>query len=372
VKSTNKFFRVVAILAALVMFAAACGSDSSTTTDSAADTSSETADTSSETADTSSETADTSSETADTSSETADTGSSDAAVDLAQSSDLTFHMITHSDDGPFWSVVKKGAEAAASDVGVELVWMPGNNDPGQMVVDIETAISEGSDGIAASLPSPDQLIGPLQDAVGAGINVYTLNSGANDYGTIGATTHIGQSEDVAGQGAGLRFNEAGATHVLCGRQEQSNVGLEERCGGLAETFSGTVTDEFVGLDADQTEQINGIKAVLEANPEIDAFLGVGPVIAMSGLQAAQDLGRDLTIGGFDMTPELLDAIEAGDIAFTVDQQQYLQGYLPVVLMYLEATNQNTAGGGLPILTGPGFVTPANAGAVKALSAEGTR
>ncbi|MEM7093002.1 MAG: substrate-binding domain-containing protein [Actinomycetota bacterium] len=301
-----------------------------------------------------------------------DAGDSEDSVDLTQGGDLTFHMITHSDDGPFWSVVKRGMDAACADVGVECVWMPGNNDPGQMVVDIGTAISEGSDGIAASLPSPDQLIGPLQDAVAAGIPVYTLNSGLNDYQTIGATTHIGQSEDVAGQGAGLRFNDLGATTVLCGRQEQSNVGLEERCAGLAETFNGTVIDEFVGLDADQTEQINGIKAVLEANPEIDGFLGVGPVIAMSGLQAAQDLGRDLVIGGFDLTPELLDAIEAGDIAFTVDQQQYLQGYLPVVLMYLEATNSNQAGGGQPVLTGPGFVTPENAGAVKALSAEGTR
>jgi simple sugar transport system substrate-binding protein len=302
----------------------------------------------------------------------ADDAMAEEDVTLTQGSDLTFHMITHSDDGPFWSVVKRGMDAACAAHGVDCVWMPGNNDPGQMVVDIETAISEGSAGIAASLPSPDQLIGPLQDAVAAGIPVYTLNSGLNDYQTIGATSHIGQSEDVAGQGAGLRFNALGATTVLCGRQEQSNVGLTERCGGLAETFNGTVIDEFVGLDADQTEQINGIKAILEANPEIDGFLGVGPVIAMSGLAAAQDLGRDLTIGGFDMTPELLDAIEAGDIAFTVDQQQYLQGYLPVVLMFLEATNANQAGGGLPVLTGPGFVTPDNASEVKALSAAGTR
>jgi len=157
------------------------------------------------------------------------------AVAQTQGGDLTFHMITHSDDGPFWSVVKRGMDAACADVGVECVWMPGNNDPGQMVVDIETAIGEGSAGIAASLPSPDQLIGPLQDAVAAGIPVYTLNSGLNDYTTIGATTHIGQSEDVAGEGAGLRFNALGATTVLCGRQEQSNVGLEERCAGLAKT-----------------------------------------------------------------------------------------------------------------------------------------
>ncbi len=358
---------LLALLLALALVAAACGSSDD---DTAADDTAE--DTSEEAAEADEEEAMEEDSEEEEEEEEAMEEEGDDEVALSQGGDLTFHMITHSDDGPFWSVVKNGFDAACAAHGVNCVWMPGNNDPGQMVIDIETAIGEGSAGIAASLPSPDQLISPLQDAVAAGIPVYTLNSGLNDYQTIGATTHIGQSEDVAGQGAGNRFNDLGATKVLCGRQEQSNVGLEERCGGLAETFGGDVVDEFVGLDADQTEQINGIKAILEADPDIDAFLGVGPVIAMSGLQAAQDLGRDLTIGGFDMTPELLDAIEAGDIAFTVDQQQYLQGYLPVVLMFLEATNANQAGGGLPVLTGPGFVTPDNAADVKALSAEGTR
>ena len=128
----------------------------------------------------------------------------------------------------------------------------------------------------------------------------------------------------------------------------------------------------MGLDADTTEQQNTINAFLAADPDIDGVLGVGPVITMSALRAAQDLGRDLTIGGFDMTPDLLGAIEAGDVAFTVDQQQYLQGYMPVLLMYLNVTNQNTLGGGLPILTGPGFVTTDNATAVIELSAAGTR
>ncbi len=85
-------------------------------------------------------------------------------------------------------------------------------------------------------------------------------------------------------------------------------------------------------------------------------MGTGPVIAMSGLNAATDAGRELAgIAGFDITPEIIDAIEAGTIAFTIDQQQYLQGYLPILLLYLNVTNLNTAGGGLPILTGPGFV-----------------
>ena len=71
-------------------------------------------------------------------------------------------------------------------------------------------------------------------------------------------------------------------------------------------------------------------------------------------------------------PEIIDAISAGSIAFTIDQQQYLQGYLPILLLYLYVTNLNTAGGGLPILTGPGFVDQSNADQVAALVTAGTR
>ena len=293
-------------------------------------------------------------------------------VDQTQGSDLTFYMITHSDDGPFWSVLKRGAEAAASDVGVELIWQGSNNDPGVQAADITAAIGAGADGIAASLPSPDQLIPVLKDAVAAGIPVYTINSGVNDYQEIGATTHVGQTEFIAGQGAGLRFNEAGATKILCGRQEQDNVALVERCDGLADTFEGEVVSEFMDLDADQTAQEAAINAALSADTDFDGFMGVGPVITMSGLRASQALGRDIPVGGFDVTPELLAAIEAGEVAFTVDQQQYLQGYLPITLMYLEVTNSNTAGGGLPILTGPGFIDADNAASVSSLVDAGTR
>jgi len=337
-----KKMRWLAMLLALVMVAAACGSDE------AEDTGSD-----------------------DTGTEDTDE-TTDDTIAVTQGSDLTFHMITHSDDGPFWSVLKRGAEAAAEDVGVELVWQGSNNDPGVQQSDIEAAIAAGSDGIASSLPSPDQLIPVLQDAVAAGIPVYTLNSGVNDYQEIGATSHVGQTEFIAGQGAGARFNDAGATKILCGIQEQDNVALAERCDGLADTFSGEVVASFMDLDADQTAQEAAINAALSADPDYDGFMGVGPVIAMSGLRAAESLGRDLTVGGFDVTPDLLNAIESGEILFTVDQQQYLQGYLPVILMYLEVTNSNTAGGGLPILTGPGFITADNASSVKALVEAGTR
>ncbi len=373
----RKMRTVIASFAALSLVLAACGGDDDDNADS--DTGSVEA-TGGGTADTGTDTA-TAAETAtasETASESATGGESSTAggsdtVTAEQGTDLTFHMITHSDDGPFWSVVHRGMDAACEDLGVTCVWLGSNNDPNKQVQLIEQAVSEGSDGIASALASPDQLVPPLQAAVAAGIPVITLNSGSNDYQSIGALTHVGQTEFIAGQGAGERFNELGATHILCGRQEQSNVALEERCNGLADTFEGTVDSEFVGLDADQTGQQNTIAAALQADPSIDGFMGTGPVIAVSGLNAATDAGKELKgIAGFDITPEIIDAIKAGTISFTIDQQQYLQGYLPILLLYLYVTNLNVAGGGLPILTGPGFVDKTNADKVADLVTAGTR
>ena len=248
----RKMRTVLASFAAFSLVLAACGGDDDDNADSAdtgvteetgggSATATATADESTATAeDTASATA-TAEDTATAAATSSDT------VDASQGTDLTFHMITHSDEGPFWSVVKRGMEAACEDLGVECVWLGSNNDPGVQVQMIEQAVGEGSDGIASALASPDQLIPPLQAAVAAGIPVITLNSGSNDYQSIGALTHVGQTEFIAGQGAGERFNDLGATKILCGRQEESNVALEERCDGLADTFSGEVVSQFVGL-----------------------------------------------------------------------------------------------------------------------------
>ena len=300
------------------------------------------------------------------------TTSPDDTVDVVQGQDLLFHMITHGDGGVFWSVVQTGAEQAGEDLGVEVKFFGSNNDAEGQSQAIEAAIAEGPDGIAISLADPEGVAAAAQAVTDAGIPLYTLNSGLNNYEELGAITHIGQTETVAGEGAGERFNELGATKILCARQEQTNIALEERCEGLATTFEGEVVSEFVGLDADPTEQENQISAILQSDPAIDAVMGTGPNIPLRAIAAGESAGRELIIGGFDISPDVIGAIESGDVAFTVDQQQYLQGYLPIVLMYLQATNLNTAGGGLPILTGPGFVDAENVQEVAELVEAGTR
>ena len=77
--------------------------------------------------------------------------------------DLTFFVITHGDDGPFWTVAQNGAEAAGRDLGVTVVYQGSNNDPQAQAQMIEAAITEEADGIAVSLPNPDA----VSDAVAA-------------------------------------------------------------------------------------------------------------------------------------------------------------------------------------------------------------
>jgi simple sugar transport system substrate-binding protein len=309
----------------------------------------------------------------DTTAGTEPAGSEPAdSVDVTQGQDVNLYVITHGDDGVFWSVVQKAVEQAGADLGINVTYQGANNNAEEQSQMIEAAIATNPDGIAISLADPEGVSAAAQAVVDAGIPLYTINSGVNNYQDLGAVTHIGQTETIAGNGAGERFNELGVTKILCGRQEQTNVALEERCAGLDETFDGEIVSEFVGLDADPEAQEQQIAALLQADPDIDGFMGTGPNLPLRAIAAAETAGRELQIAGFDLSPDLISAIEAGDVQFTVDQQQYLQGYLPVVLMYLQATNLNTAGGGLPILTGPGFVDTENVAEIKTLVDQGTR
>jgi simple sugar transport system substrate-binding protein len=294
------------------------------------------------------------------------------SVQATQSGDIEVAVITHSDGGVFWSVFEKGAADAGKALGITVRIEQGNNDGAKQAAAINQAVADGVDGLAVSLADPDALKDAVAAAVDAGIPLVTTNSGSDLYKDFGAFTHIGQDEFQAGQGAGEKFNAAGVKKVLCAKQEQTNVGLDSRCAGLEDTFEGEVVAEFVELDQDLAKQQAALKAKLDADPAFDGVFGTGPNIAHSAAAAAAELGRDITIGGVDLSEALLDDIESGAVAFTIDQQQYLQGYISVVALFLNVTNANTLGGGLPIATGPGFVTKDNASAVKELVAAGTR
>jgi simple sugar transport system substrate-binding protein len=297
-----------------------------------------------------------------------------AEPQVAQS-DLVIGLAVHSNpaEDSFWGVVEKGAQDAAAAMGVTLK-SGGSGDPAEQAQLVENLISDNANGIIVSLANPDAMKDSVKKAVDAGIPVITINSGVDVYKELGAITHVGQTEFVAGQGAGEQFNAAGATKVLCVIHEEGNIGLEERCDGLTDTFGGEV--ERFNVATTGTRDIAGtlasIQDKLTADSAIDAILTLNPDVAGAALDAIKAAGGGQQLATFDLSPDVLSALEAGEMLFAVDQQQYLQGYLPVVFLTLYNTNLNTVGGGLPVLTGPGIVTADNAAAVKDLAAKGTR
>lgn len=293
-----------------------------------------------------------------------------------QQSDLSFGVAVHDNPGEsgFWNVVQTGAQHAGEQLGVE-VTVQGDADASLQADMVRNYISEGVDGIVVSLANPDALAAPIEEAVAAGIPVITINSGVDRYQELGALTHVGQTETVAGEGAGGRLNEEGLSKVLCIVHEEGNIGLEERCSGLESTFEGEVERFNVGSTG--VSDIEGTKSAilnkLTDDDTVDGMLALNPDIAVAARDARTESGRDdVALATFDLSPDVLTAIEEGEMLFAVDQQQYLQGYLPIQFLKLYNENLNTVGGGQPVLTGPGFVDESNAAEVKDLADAGTR
>ena len=300
-----------------------------------------------------------------------DSGGGDGSS--SDNADMKICMYTHGDGGGFWSVAKKGAEQAAKDLGVDLDYQESNNDPEAQAQFIEAGVDAGCDGIAVSAPNPDAIQGAMDKANDAGIPLVTMNSGSDAFQDLHAMTHVGQDEFIAGQQAGLKFKELGATKILCPLQEASNIGLQQRCDGAKDTF-GNVEDLQLskGL-SDLTASEAEIQAKLESDTDIDAVFSLNADIATgAALPASEAAGRDIINGTVDLSGDAVQSIADGGLAFAIDQQQYAQGYLPVVLLYLNKINGHVLGGGLPMYTGPGFVTQENAEEVQKLAEEGTR
>jgi len=282
-------------------------------------------------------------------------------------------MVTHGDGGGFWSVAKAGADKAGEDLPVQFTYQETTNDAQLQAQLIESFISEGCDGIAVSAPNPDAISDALAKADEAGIPIVTMNSGSKVFKDLGAFTHVGQDEFIAGQEAGIKFKEAGVSKVLCPIQEQNNIGLQERCDGAADTFGNVENLQLSAGLADIAQSQAEIQAKLEADPDIAAVSALPADIGTQAAKpAAEAVGRDVMIGTVDLSGEAVQAIADGELAFAIDQQQYAQGYMSVVLLYLNLINGHELGGGQPVYTGPGFVLQENAELVQELAANGTR
>ncbi|MGR3661093.1 MAG: sugar ABC transporter substrate-binding protein [Paracoccaceae bacterium] len=272
-------------------------------------------------------------------------------------------MITHTQGtDPFWPVVEKGGRDAAEDIGAEFEYnFAPSGDMADMARLIESVAATQPDGIIVSLPDADALGNAIRAVTESGIPVITINSGLEHYKAVGALMHIGQPESLAGRAAGERALAEGATKALCLNQEAYNTSLVDRCQGYFDAMGQELNMIDVSNDVAQIKTRTA--AALQADPEIDSLLAVGPHVCEAAAAAVAEVGAEIHLSCFDMTPGVIELIEEGAVQYTIDQQQYLQGYLPVTVLHL----YNNNAGMLPgdnIPSGPGFVDISNAADVK--------
>ena len=283
-----------------------------------------------------------------------------------------FVVVTHGPDSNSWfNTIKNAIAVAGEQMGVTVEYRnPPTGDLADMARIIEQATASKPSGIISTIADFEVLSGPLSNAVASGIPVITINSGNEEQSKkIGAFMHIGQPEYVAGYDAGERAKAAGVTKFLCVNHYITNPASVERCQGYADALGVELGSQMIDAGQDPGEIRSKVMAHLQANPDTNGVLTVGPTSAHPTITALNEVGRagDIHFGTFDLSGEISEAIKDDVIAFAIDQQPFLQGHLPVVIL----TNYVRYGviPGNSINSGPGFITKDNIALVEKLAGE---
>ena len=268
-------------------------------------------------------------------------------------------LVSHAPDSDsWWNTIKNGVALAGEQMGVEVEYRnPPTGDLADMARIIEQAAASGPDGIITTLADFDVLQGPIMAAVDSGVDVIIINSGTPEQAReVGALMYVGQPEYDAGYAAGLRAAGDGVGSFLCVNHYISSPSSTERCQGFADGLGVELGSQMIDSGQDPAEIKNRVMAYLNANPETDAVLTLGPTSADPTILALEEMGLsgEIYFGTFDLGENIVQGLKDGVINWGIDQQPFLQAYLPVIVL----SNYHRYGvlPGNNINSGPGFVT----------------
>jgi len=278
----------------------------------------------------------------------------------ANSPRMTFAMVSHAPEGDaFFDVIKKGAQEAADKDNIEFKYSSSGEVPVQSTF-IQNAIDSKVDGIAVSLPDPDALAPVIQKAVAAGIPVVAFNAGDRAWQKTGALAFYGEPEVLAGEFAGTKLNELGSKHTLCVLQAQGQVQLADRCSGIASKFGGQ-TEKLYANGTDTPQYVSTVSSKLRQDPSIDSVVTLGPSLGVAVQQQLEQDGSTAKVVTYAFNNDLIPLLQNGKVAFTIDQQPYLQGYLSIDSLWLYKKNKSVIGAQQSIPTGPVVIDQNNIG-----------
>jgi simple sugar transport system substrate-binding protein len=281
---------------------------------------------------------------------------------------LKLLLISHSPSTEqFWIPIDKGLQQAAKELGVtaEYRGVQANlQDPNEERKLILNAIAAKPDGLIISNPYPDSLNPVIKQAVDAGIPVVLINAGGSEVLEVGALTYVGNDEVASGRLAARKLGDVGCKHALLITTPPGALAfVDDRNKGFIDGFPGKVTRADIPLSNinDSTRIKTIIETELHKNPSIDCAFSIGSAASPGMLAARADLGERANAmhwAAMDLVASVVDAIKSKQMDFAIDQQQFGQGYLPVVVLSMYLRYGISPGSEL-IGSGPGLVTLEN-------------
>jgi simple sugar transport system substrate-binding protein len=267
------------------------------------------------------------------------------AGDFPETPRWKFVFVNHVTTNPFFTPTQYGAQDACALLNCEFQFT-GSKDSNvaEMVNATNAAISAKADGIAVAVVDKDAFRAPVDQALDAGIPVVSYNAdGARDDKGTNRLAYIGQGLYESGFALGQRALDAGleSGEVVGFIATPGALNIQPRIDGASDAIkqSGkSLKFTPVGTNADVTRGLSIIDAYAQGHPDLAGMLAVDAGSTQSIGQVVQKYSmRDKGLkvaGGFDLVPETLNAIDGGSLDYTIDQQPYLQGFLPVLYLYL--------------------------------------
>ncbi len=255
-----------------------------------------------------------------------------------------FAFVCHVTTNPFFTPTQYGAEDACKLLGVQFQWTGSvNSVVAEMVDATNAAVTAQADGIALAVVDKDAFANPVDRALAAGIPVVSFNAdGARDDPGTNRLAYIGQGLYESGYELGRRaLTQIDSGEVAAFIATPGQLNIQPRIDGAEQAFRDSgkpVTFTSVATNADITQGLSIIDAYVQGHQDIAGLLAVDAGSTQSvGQTVAKYKLRDRGLkvaGGFDLVPETLNAVANGDLDYTIDQQPYLQGFLPVLSLYL--------------------------------------
>ena len=255
-----------------------------------------------------------------------------------------FVFVCHVTAHPFFTPTQYGIADACALLGCDSQWTGSQNAVvGEMVNAINAAVSAKADGIATTVVDAKAFTAPVAKALDAGIPTVSYNADGepNNPGTA-RLAYIGQPLYDSGKSLGQKLVQSNFSggDVACFIATPGSLNIQPRSDGARDVLKASgVNHTFtqVATGTDLPNELNAIEAFLQGHPNVKGLLAVdgGSTDALGKTVAKLKLkDKGVIAGGFDLQPGTLESVKGGSLDYTIDQQPYLQGFLPVVALYL--------------------------------------